>query len=798
MLGDLRYAVRRLGRARTFPFVAIVSLAVGIGLNTTAFSIVYGVLIQSLPYPNADRIIALARRGPGISTPSARRVALTIGEYEEWEGHARVLESSAIFASNQLSLGGAGQPGIIAVAGVSPRFFDVFETAPIIGRAWQRAEPAGAVVLISERIWDRRFGRDPSAVGRPLTLNGVQCDVIGVMPATFGFPADRIDAWVPLDLWTRIGGSELRDRGVFQFVGRLRPSVTQAQAEDDVRRVGAELVRDGAVGLHVIRIQDDLVSQVRTPLLLALATSGLTLLILCANLANLLLARSTHRIHEFAVRAALGADRYTLMRQVLVEGALLGAVGTGLALPLTWLMLWSVRAWRPEGLPHIDAVSISMPVLWFSVATGLLASIVFAAVPTAIAVWNAPVAELLTVWSPAARRQHWWNHVFLVTEIALAVILTTSAGVLTRSFLKLLAIDVGIDVGNVLVMQVNLPQNMYQTPEQQRDFFGRFVERVRNLPGVRDAGVGTAVPPSRSYIQINPPTKDDAGQVRRLLVDLVPVSDGFLPAVGARLKRGRLFTASDTESESPVAIVSERVATLLLANRDPLGASLPVGRLPMPGHPRTAIVVGVVGDVRYSGLETPPDGAVYVPFRQRPLATAFVAVATEGPPQMIAASVQTIIRDLDPALSAADLRTLRDVTDESMVQPRSRALLAGGMAALALLLSAAGVYTVSAYAVSRRIREVGIRLALGASGTDVIVLFVAQTARVAAVGLVIGVAGAMAMSGWLQSLVYGVGGRQIPELILAAALNGALAAAAVFIAVRGATTVNPALILRTE
>jgi putative ABC transport system permease protein len=771
----------------------------GIGLNAAVFSVAYGVLLRPLPFPDPERIVHLSLAPSSNAGPvAAPALMLTSGEFSEWETRARIFESAAIFSSIQTPIAGAREPAFAVAAGVSSRFFDVFEMPTRIGRTWRPDEERSAVAVLSERLWVGGFNGDPTVVGRRVVVGGVECDVIGVMPRAFAQPSSRVDAWIPLEVLSTVSGVQARDRGVFQFVGRLRKGVTVQEAEGDARRVAAEIPDGTRQDVRVTRIADDLVRDVRLPLQIAMVTAGAILLIVCVNLANLLLARSTDRTKEFAVRTALGASRWRIVRQVLIEGVTFGLLGTAGALAIAWSIVTVLQRTRPASLPRTEAIALGTPVLSFSLLVGIVASVVFASLPAALAVCRVRTAPLLADGdSVGSDQQHTrWRELFVVAQLALAVTLTVGAGVLTRTFVTLLAIDPGIDIGDVLIIRIMLPPNVYRTPEQQRVFFSRLLDNMRQLPVAQVVGVGTALPPNKSYIQINPPAPGQMGTARRVLLDLVPVSDGFLPAVGARLKRGRLFTSGDTELSPPVAIVSERAAALLAPQRDPLGISIPVGRLPMPSSPRTAAVVGVIDDVRYSGLEATPDGAVYVPFRQRPIATAFVALKTSVPSLSIATAAVAQVRALDPEQLVAEIRTLRDNRDEAVGQPRVRALLADLAATLAIVIAAAGMFSVTAYAVSRRVREIGIRMSLGATSRDVLRLFLGRASRAAALGIGIGLLASLVTNRWLATLLFGIGPDDITAFIAAAILNGIILFVAVWVPARRATMLDPSVTLR--
>ena len=677
----------------------------------------------------------------------------------------------------------------------------MFRVPPSIGRWWLPEEHNAPVAVISSRLWTSRFNRDAQVSQREIILNGVQTAIVGVMPPAFAAPSPRVDVWIPLELFARIAGSDLRQRGVFQLIGRLNSGVAPQQASGDALRVASEIQPGRSDRVSLVRLQDVLTAGARLPVLTSLVLTTLILFVLCLNLGSLSLARSADRLQEFAIRAALGGSRRQLARQVLTEGLVLAMGGVAVALLVTTAATSALRAFPLPGVPRVDAVRVDVMVLAYSLLIGIGATALFAVLPAALTASKPRLADLLaqTPFGTGNRRHAFWRESLVVAQLAVAIVLTVGAVVVTRGLIKLLAADTGVDPGHVVVMRLVLPTSTYGTPDLQRTFFSRLLTELHQVQGIRHVGIGTAVPPTKSYMQLGITVRPDhpSEPARQIALDLVPVSEGFLPAIGARFRAGRQFTDRDNELGQPVAIVSERAAATLGVGPDPLGRAIRLSRLPMPSSPRTAVIIGVVADVRYAGLEGAPSGAVYVPFRQRPLGSAYIAVRTDGPIPNLAADLIRGIRAVDPSQTVAEVRLLSDFRDEPIAEPRARTLFASTGALLALIIAAAGVYGLVAYTVSQRTREIGIRMAIGASAGHVRALFLSQAGRMAALGAVCGATISYAAVQWAGSLMFGIGNIDLPLLTAAVAVHTALVFGAVYVPIRRATRLDPALTLRS-
>jgi putative ABC transport system permease protein len=801
LLKDLRHGVRMLRRSPGFALVALVVFALGIGANAAIFSVVHAVLLQPLPYPDPSRLVRVWHTPPQEGFPGRKTFAVSNANYLDWEAQNHVFEKMALIGFASLNASGDGEPQAIPGARVTENFFTVLGARPALGRTLTPgdfrpgAEPA---IVLGDALWRTRFGADPHVVGREIRLNDQAFRVVGVMR-----PADRLpdfaSAWVPYVM-------DAKDRAVrvnhnFLTVARLKPGVSLAAAQSEMNVISDRLAKqypedDAGWGALVVPLRDDLVGDVRPLLLVLLGAVGFVLLIACANVGNLLLARTLARRREIAVRAALGASRRRLLGQLVAESLLLSLAGGALGLALATFGLPSLVALLADRLPRAAEVRVSVPVLAFTTAisalTGLLAGIVPA--------WGAMRHDLARALqqgsargtSEAGRRT---RGVLVVAEVALALVLLTGAGLLVRSLWLLNRVDPGFDPRGVVRVAVILPRERYATDEKKVAFFHTLLERLRAIPGVETAGATSSLPlngnsnwPVAFDGRPTPPVSQQPNVVTQV------VAGDYFRTLRIPVKRGRVFDAHDDASAPGVVVVSEAMARRFWPGEDPIGKRLTTAFFPE----KTREVVGIVGDVKLNGLEVlEPVSAMYVPFEQIPTGGLELAMRTRAPGATVKAATAAV-RALDPAQPVIESGPLEEILAASLSRQRFGVQLLGGFAALALVLAAVGIASVLAYSVRRRRREIGIRMALGARAETVLGMIVLQGMRTTLIGVAVGLGGALALARLLGALLYGVGPADPATLGAVVAVLCLVALAACFIPAMRAGRIDPLRALREE
>ncbi|HET9983694.1 MAG TPA: ABC transporter permease [Longimicrobiales bacterium] len=828
--GDVRYAARGLRRAPGFTAAAVVTLGLGIGANSAIFSAVDAVLLRPPPFPAPGRLVLLWGQRPDAGSPELPISYPNFRDLREATSAFAGVAAWSSFEDSRLVLTGAGEPEQLRFGVASGDFFDVLGVWPVAGRTFTPADDearSGPVVLVSEGLWRRRLGGEPGAVGRSLTLDGRPYTVVGVLPASFRFGGDRHapDVWIPLGQDPAGTGPRSRQfaRGAsfLGVVARLRPGVGVGRAQADADAAAARLAEryphfDREWRIRVVPLAERAVEGRRPTLLVLLAAVGCVLLIACANVANLLLARGTTRARELALRTALGAGRARIVVQLLTEAGVLALAGGALGL--------AAAAGLLRLLGHLDLASPSVFVPYTTPTTALRVdgralafTLALCAATTALAgLWPALHAARGGSASrladggrgsdaPAGRRT---RDALVVAEIAVSLVLLAGAGLMLRTLTALRRVDPGFHAEHVLTAEVGLPDGRYADPDRVRAFWGALLERARALPGVRDAGAVQLLPlagigPSTDFVlEGGPPPRPGEGPEVRYAV----ATPGYVGALGIRVLRGRDFDRRDDERAARVALVSESMARHSWPGQDPIGKRVALSIealrfrgdgppiLDFPSAYRT--VVGVVADVRHDALSREPAPHLYLPLAQHPAREMTVVLRTTGDPAALAAALRRTVASIDPAQPVSDIRGMEDVVAQTVGQPRYRTLLLGLFGAVAALLAAIGLYGVLAYGVARRTREIGVRIALGATSRDVFRLVGADALRLAAAGLALGVAGALAATRMLSGLLFGV--RAIDPLTFLAATAGllAVAAAAAWLPARRAACVDPADALR--
>jgi putative ABC transport system permease protein len=804
LLQDLRYGARMLLKNPGFTLIAVLTLVLGIGANTAIFSIVNAVLLRALPYPQAERIVVLWGKN-GLLKLSQTEFPTSYPDFTDWRERSQSFTHLAGMLPSSFNLSGGGEPERLGGAAVSADLFNVVGIGAALGGAFSAEEErrgAEPVVVLSHGLWRRRFGADPQIIGRTVTLDSKQYRVIGVMPAGFAFPhgtdlpplfgfPERVELWTPL-IPQDYQRSQRGNREMV-VLARLKTGVTRAQAQSEMSAIASRLEAqypgtNRGFGVEVVPLHEQIVGAIRPALLTLFAAVGFVLLIACANVANLLLARATTRRKELAIRTALGAGRLRLMRQLLAESLLLAGLGGAAG----WLLArWAMSALpqlSPGHLPRVGEASMDYRLLGFTALLSLLTGVVFGLVPA----WQAAKLNLNETLKEGgqttARSGQQMRSLLVVTEVALTLVLLIGAGLLVRSFLRLQQVDVGFNPQNLLTAQINLPLEQYPDGPQWSSFFNRLLERVEALPGVQSVALTQYLPVSGSegsvgfQIEGRPeePGQPTSAGIRR-------VSRGYFRTLGIPLMRGRDFTSQDERAHTAV-IINEAMARRFWPGAEPIGQQINL-------FGRAREIVGIVKDVRYSAVDKEADPAIYQPTS---LWFAHLVVRTSGEPMDQLAAVRAQAQALDRDLPFAKVATLEQLRAASVAGRRFNMLLLGLFSAVALLLALVGIYGVMSYTVTQNTREIGIRMALGAQARDVLKLVVGQGLALTAAGVAIGLLAASATTRLIARLLYGVGATDPLTFAGVSVLLISVALLACYLPARRATKVDPLVSLRYE
>jgi putative ABC transport system permease protein len=813
-LQDLRYGLRLLARSPGFTAIALFTLMLGIGATAAIFSVVDAVLLRALPYRDPQRLVSVFEDITDVGFP---RNTPAPGNYADWKAQTRIFEDAAAASDGgrfnifNLTAGPARQPSEperLQGASVTQNLFSVLGATPSLGRVFVPEEdrPGGPrVVLLGHGLWKRRFAGDPGIAGRAIVLNGERYTVVGVMPASFSFPSDNIDLWTPM----RFTREQLADHGAhyLHVVARLRAGVTLEQANAGLQVLCKRLARAYPDTNSIVRrffaepLQDTYTQGARTGLIVLMSAVGFILLIACANIANLLLARATGRQREIAVRTALGAARARIVRQMLTESALLAAGGGLLGILLADWCFNLLKNLVPEDLSRTVSLSLDPRVLAFAAAISLASSLLFGMAP-ALQVSRIDLNGVLKEGGRGSSgfRRGALRNLLVVGEVALSLILLVGSGLLLKSFARLRGLDPGFRADHVLTVRVDAPMTKYGDFTKRSEFFARVLDRVRALPGVQAAGFTSALPltweggSSGFTPEGVAPTPGVPWDANNRVV-----SAGYFEAMRIPLRRGRLFQDADGPDAPPVAMVNEAMARKFWPNQDPIGKRFKLGE---PGENTPWFrIAGIVGDVRQMRLNQPPRQEMYFPYWQAKdnwMVPRDVAIHTSGDPLRLAGAVRQAIWSIDKDQPVSNVMSLDDLLDQEVAQRRVQAALLGGFAALALILACIGIYGVLSYLVTQRMREIGVRVALGASASDVFRTVAGEGMTLAGVGIAAGLAGALALSRLLGSLLFGVGAGDPLAYAAAVAVFGAVALLACYFPARRAARVDPMVTLRYE
>jgi putative ABC transport system permease protein len=807
---DLRFGARTLARNPGFAVVAVLTLALGIGANAAIFSVVNAVLLRPLPWAEPDRAIMIWSRWTAFD-----KTWVASGELMDYRRRARTLEQVAAWADGQVNITGDGDPERVAAGGVTANTFSTFGVRPLFGRTFTAQEdvPNGPnVVVLGHALWSRRYAADPAIVGRSILIDGRPSEVVGVMPRDFVLPTDFQNP-EPSQLWTPLqldpASTDHGSHGLYA-AARLKPGATVSQAAAELHGIAKAMTSEGLYPSQmqfdtvVLSLTDEVVGAVRRAIVLLFGAVGFLLLIACANVANLLLARAEARQREIAVRSALGAGSLRVVRQLLTESLVLSAISAALGLALALGGIRFLAWWNPANIPRVSGVTLDARVLVFTAIVALMTSIVFSLAP-AMRAMRADLTDSLKDGSQSSSsgggRQRFRNALVIV-EMALAVVLLTGAGLMLRSLWSLQRVDLGFDPSNVLTMRLSLPQASYKTPEEVVSFYQRLLARVRSAPGARTAGAVRALPLAstigdfglRIEGYVPPPGTAAKG-------DWEIATDGYLEAMGERLVRGRAIAPSDTSDSMLVALINEELARRYFAGQDPLGRRLKIGG---SAERPWVTVVGIVADVRHNDITGIVKEKFYVPHTQwhrsigNPIRSMNLVVKASGDPVSLIGPIKQAIRELDPSLPIADVRTMDEVVSATLSTPRFTGVLLGVFAALALALSAIGIYGVLSYVVSRRTREIGIRLAIGAGRWQVLRMVLRNGLVLSFAGIALGIVAAAFATRLMHTLLHGVTPGDTATFAAVALGLAGVATLASLIPAWLATRVNPVVALKTE
>ncbi|MDP3773878.1 MAG: ABC transporter permease [Gemmatimonadales bacterium] len=815
LLQDIRYAGRSLLKSPGFTLAAVLTLALGIGANTAIFSVVRGILLRPLPYDAPDRAVMLWSHWTGWD-----KTWVSPPEYADYAAQSQIFSSVAAFADASFTLTGEGEAERVRSGLVTANIFGVLGARPLLGRTFLPDEdrPDGPrVVVLGEGVWRRRFGADPGVVGRAIRLNARPYVIVGVMPEEFRLPVDfsveeRTQIWTPLQL--RVPDENDRGSHGLLSVGRLRDDIDFARGQSLLDGFVAQMKRDHAqqygpdFGVTLVTVRDEVLGRIRPALLVLLGAVALVLLIACGNVANLLLARGESRQREIAIRTALGASRWRMVRQLLTESVLLALAGGAAGILFASWGVDALPAINPSSIPRADAIRVDLPVLAATLLLSLVTGVVFGLVPA----WQMARVDVQPQLREGARSVtasrggRRFRRALIGAEVALAVVLVTGAGLLVRSFVRLSSVPPGFEPRGVLTMRLSLPAATYPTRTAVRGFYDRFLERLRALPGVDVVGAVAGLPLAtvRGDWGIEVEGYQRANPQQGLQADWQVASPDYFRALGIPLKRGRFLIDGDREGVAGVILINEAMARQYWEGRNPVGGRM---RLNTDADSLWRTVVGVVGDVHHRGLTEAPRPEMYLPHAQFfataadsvvPARAMTLTLRVRGQPEALTVPVRRALAETDPGLAVSDVRTLEDVVSRAIAAPRFTTTLLGVFAVLALALAAVGIYGVVAFVVAQRTAELGIRVALGARAADVLRLVVGQGMQPVLAGLGAGLLGALALSRLLRGLLFGVAATDAATFTAVTLTLGTVALLACYLPARRAARVDPMVALRSE
>ena len=810
LLQDFRYAIRMFVKSPGFAAIAVLTLALGIGANTALFSVINGVLLNSLPYPHSEQIVAVYASSPGFN-----HAPVAYLNFLDWQRDNQTFSSMALYRNQDYNFSGTSEAERLSGYMISAGFFSTLGMQPILGRAFRSDEDqvgAARVVILGAGLWKRKFGSSPDIVGKSLTLNGTSYMVVGVIPSSFSFYGHDRDVYTPIGQWNDPSFLDRRVVMSARAIGRLKPGVTLTQAKADMDGVARNLAAafpaaDKDLGVTLVSMKQDIVGNVQPFLLVLLAAVGFLLLIACANVANLLLARSMARSREFAVRAALGASRMRVIRQLLTESFLLAGLGGALGLLLAFLGTKAVLNSLPGALPRAGEISLDGRVLLFTMSLSLFAAVVFGLAP-ALRSSQVNLQEILKEsgrGSSGAR--HGLQRIFVAVEVAMALVLLIGAGLMLRSLAALWRVDPGFNPSHAITFNLSMPSSSATTTAETRARLRQFDDKMRSVPGVQAVSVTLGSRPMIHdsslpfWIEGQPKPAND-NEMHQAMFYLV--EEGFQRAMGITLQRGRFVTPQDNENTPVVIDIDDVFARTYFPHENPIGQHVNLVLFNVQAE-----IVGVVGHIKQWGLGADEKSAIeaqfYYPFMQLPekimaLSADSVAVVlrTEGDPAAIMGLVRGAVDQIDSREVIYGVQTMDDVLATSFAARRLSMILLGIFAALALVLSCVGIYGVVSYLVGQRTHEIGVRMALGAQREDVMRLVLGQGARMALIGVAVGLAAALGLTQLMASQLFGVTAHDPLTFVLVAILLTLVALLACYLPARRAMRVDPTVALRYE
>lgn len=803
LLQDIRYGARMLAKRPAFAVVAVLTLALGIGANTAIFSVVNALILRPLPFSDPDQLVIVY-----TSNPKVKRDFVPYPDLQDWRRQSQSFGDLAAFVSQSVNLTGSEQPTRVIGVFVSANFFPMLKVEVVHGRGFARGEDqAGAarVTILSYNTWRDRFNLDPQAIGKTLILNGQPYTVIGVAPESFHFQFGDGDVWMPIQYYPNFSLDRAKTSSA--VLGRLRAGISLGAAQTEMNTIATRLAgsypeSNADRSVRLIPFQEVVIEDLRPSLLILLAAVGFVLLIACANVANLLLARAVTRNKEFALRAALGAGRFRLVRQLLTETAVLSLCGGALGLLLGVWGTSLLTTNSPAELPPGVKVHLDLTVLGFTLGVSLLTGIVFGLIP-ALKFSRPQLIDALKEGgkgSGAGAGRNWLRGTLVVSQVALSLVLLIGSGLMIRSFLKLLQVSPGFNSARLLTMEYRVPRTKYPEGSQQWNFHKQVAERARTVPGVESASVVLALPNSGNggtigFVPLDrpEPPKGQEPRAQRNSADA-----GYFQTMQIPLLRGRVFTEDDRAGTAPVAVINQTLAQLFWPDQDPVGKQL---RL-VPGDSTQTVssvtVVGVVGDVRHFSMDEARAPQLYTAFAQNPFIFATLAVRTAGEPMSMANAVRAVVWSVDKDQPVWKVRTMTSLIDRDLGPRRFVMFLLGGFAVLALLLAAMGLYGVMSYVVNQRTQEIGIRMALGACTRDVLKLVLRNGMKLALIGVVCGLLGAFGLTRLMSQLLFNIAPTDKATFAGVSLALLAVALLACYIPARRATKVDPLAALRDE
>ena len=796
---DLQHSLRTLRKNPGFAIVAVAVLSLGIGANAAIFSVVNAVLLRPLPYEDSERIVRVFENN---SSKGWDDFMVSPPNFIDWRDQNQAFESVAAFRTAPLNLAGGLEPERIPGARVSQNLFESLRVRPFLGRTFSSDEdqPGGdRVIIISYGLWMRRFGGDESVINQTVLVNGKSSIVIGVMPPGIQFPA-QTEAWVPM----AFSADDLRSRGAhfISVVARLKLDVSQQAAQADLNTIAARLQEqypksNAGWGAKVTPLLDVTVGKIRPALRVLLGAVALVLLIACANVANLLLARATTRQKEIAIRTALGASRARLFRQLLTESMVLSLAGGALGLVFAFWGVKLIVSISPDSIPRAQQIGIDGYVLGFSLLVSVLTGIVFGTLPALHASkpdLNEALKETART-SSGGKSPRIARNLLVIFEVAVSFALLVSAGLLIRSFIRVRDVNPGFSAQNLVTMQMTLPQAKYSKPAQQLHFLEQVVERIKSLPGIEAAGATTTLPFVGDYINsftIDGPSS--LGPTETASATYYAVTPDYFRTMGIPLMKGRSFSEDDVQTAPRVVVISETLAKRYFQNDDPVGRQIRIN----DGAKIAREIIGVVGDVKQHGLESVTTAQLYEPYAQAPLSNFTLTMRTSSDLETLTPAIRSQIYAEDRDQAVANLKTLDQIVSDSVASRRLTMFLLTVFAVIALSLAAVGLYGVLAYSVTQRAHEIGIRMALGAEARDVFKLVMGKALALSAIGGLIGFAGALALTRLTSNLLFGVGASDPATYMAILAMLFAVVMLASYVPARRATKVDPIIALRHE